>query len=56
MKIIYTELNRLPPAEEEKLGASYRSLDDLLREAGFVSLHPQLSPGTRHLMGESNPR
>ena len=51
MKIIYTDLNRLPPAEEEKLGASYRSLDDLLREADFVSLHPQLSAATRHLMG-----
>ena len=50
MKIIYTDLNRLPAAEEEKLGASYRSLDDLLREADFVSLHPQLSPATRHLM------
>ena len=49
MKIIYTDLNRLPDAEE-KIGASYRSFDDLLREADFVSLHPQLNPATRHLM------
>jgi glyoxylate reductase len=49
MKIIYTDLNRLPDAED-KIGASYRDFDDLLREADFVSLHPQLNPATRHLM------
>jgi glyoxylate reductase len=50
MNIIYTDLNPLPEAEQAS-GASYRSFDDLLREADFVSLHPQLSPATRHLMG-----
>jgi len=49
MKILYTDLNPLPEAEA-KIGASFRSFDDLLREADFVSLHPQLSPATRHLM------
>jgi len=49
MKIVYTDLNPLPEAEQA-LGASFRSFDDLLREADFVSLHPQLSPATRHLM------
>ena len=52
MTIIYADPRRLPPAEEEKLGAGYRSFDDLLREADFVSLHPQLSPETRHLMSD----
>lgn len=50
MKIVYTDLNPLPEAEQA-IGASFRSFDDLLREADFVSLHPQLSPATRHLMG-----
>ncbi len=49
MKIVYTDLNPLPEAEQ-KIGASFRSFDDLLREADFVSLHPQLSPATRRLM------
>jgi glyoxylate reductase len=49
MTVIYADLNPLPEAEA-KIGASFRSLDDLLREADFVSLHPQLSPATRHLM------
>ena len=50
MKIIYSDPRRLPPEEENQLEAGYRSFDDLLREADFVSLHPQLAPETRHLM------
>jgi glyoxylate reductase len=50
MKIIYTDPQRLTADGEAKLGASYCSFDDLLREADFVSLHPQLTPDTRHLM------
>ena len=52
MKIIYADPRRLPPDEEAKFEAGYRSFDDLLREADFVSLHPQLSPETRHLMSD----
>jgi len=53
MKIIYTDPRRLSPAEEAKFDAGYRSFEDLLREADFVSLHPQLSPATRHLMSDA---
>jgi glyoxylate reductase len=52
MSIIYTDPRRLPAEEETKFEAGYRSFDDLLREADFVSLHPQLSPETRHLMSD----
>jgi glyoxylate reductase len=52
MPIIYADPRRLPPEQEASLGASYRGLDDLLHEADFVSLHPQLSPETRHLMSD----
>ena len=52
MTIIYADPRRLPPEEEKKFDAGYRSFDDLLREADFVSLHPQLSPETRHLMSD----
>ena len=53
MKIVYSDLRRLPAEEEQKFGAEYRNFDDLLREADFVSLHPQLSPETRHLMSDT---
>ena len=53
MKIIYSDPRRLPEAEEKKFNAEYRSFEDLLREADFVSLHPQLTPETRHLMSDA---
>jgi glyoxylate reductase len=52
MKIIYADPNRLPVQLERNFEARYCSFDDLLREADFVSLHPQLTPETRHLMGD----
>jgi len=50
MKIIYHDVYRPPHEVEEELGAEFRELDDLLREADFVSLHVNLSPETRHLI------
>jgi len=52
MNIIYADPRRLPAEEEAKFAAGYRGFDDLLREADFVSLHPQLTPETRHLMSD----
>lgn len=52
MRIIYADPRRLSAEQEAAHGADYRSVDDLLREADFVSLHPQLSPDTRHLMSD----
>jgi glyoxylate reductase len=52
MKIVYADPRRLLREEEEKFSATYLSFDELLRDADFVSLHPQLSPETRHLMSD----
>ncbi len=52
MKILYTDPKRLPLQLERNFEASFRSLDELLREADFVSLHAQSTEKTRHLMGE----
>lgn len=50
MRVLYYDTYR-PPAEVYRdLGAEYRDLDDLLREADFVSLHINLTPQTRHLI------
>jgi glyoxylate reductase len=51
MRVIYFDPNRLPEEEERKLRLIYRPFDDLLREVDFLSLHPQLTPQTRHLLG-----
>lgn len=50
MRVVYFDVYRPPPELEEELGAEYRALDDLLREADFVSLHVNLTPETRHLI------
>ena len=52
MKIVYADPRRLPADEEKKFEAQYRSIDDLLGEADFVSLHPQLTADTRHLISD----
>jgi glyoxylate reductase len=51
MRILYTDAVALPPAVERDLGARRVELDELLREADFVSLHVPLTPDTRHLIG-----
>lgn len=49
MRLLYT--SRSPKPEAEALGAERRSLDDLLRESDFVSLHVPLSEETRGMIG-----
>lgn len=49
MKIIYYDISADPEAEK-KLGAQFKSLDDLLKEADVISLHVPLTEKTRHLI------
>jgi len=51
MEIIYHNRSRNEEAEEE-LGARYVSLEELLRESDFVSIHTPLTEDTRHLISE----
>ncbi|HLF72052.1 MAG TPA: D-glycerate dehydrogenase [Dehalococcoidia bacterium] len=50
MRVLYTSRERKPAAEAE-LGAEQRSLEDLLRESDYVSIHCALTPETRGLIG-----
>ncbi len=42
----------MTPERAAECGATYRPLDDLLRESDAVSIHLRLSPRTRGLLGE----
>ncbi|RLI01301.1 D-glycerate dehydrogenase [Candidatus Bathyarchaeota archaeon] len=50
MKILYH--NRNPDPEAEKLGVEYRSMDEILAESDYISLHVPLNDNTKHLIGK----
>lgn len=49
MRTLYYDVYRREDMERE-MGLTYASLDDLLAQADFVSVHTPLTPETRHLM------
>ena len=49
MRVLYHDPKRHPELEE-KWGVCYASLDELLAQSDFVSLHPYLSDATRNLI------
>jgi glyoxylate reductase len=50
MTILYHDVNALPSEVTRPLGATYVSMDQLLAQADFVSLHVNLTPETTHLI------
>jgi lactate dehydrogenase-like 2-hydroxyacid dehydrogenase len=50
MKIIYHSRNRVSSEIEKRYNAEYRSLDELLAESDFISLHTPLTEETHHLI------
>jgi glyoxylate reductase len=53
MRVIYTSGHRVPAEIEKGLGAEYRTLDALLAESDFISLHTPLNDATRHMISAS---
>jgi glyoxylate reductase len=49
MRVIYHDAVDLPPEVERESGAKRASLEQLLAEADFISIHTNLTPETRHL-------
>ncbi len=53
MNVIYNKRTPLDQDAEASLGVSYRSLDDLLAESDFISLHSPHTPDTDKLLASS---
>ena len=51
MPVLYASPRRAAPEVEQELSARHVSLEALLRESDFVSLHVPLKPETRHMIG-----
>lgn len=51
MPVLYHNRSRLESDEEDRLGARHASLDELLQQSDFVSLHVPLTAQTTHLIG-----
>ena len=50
MRILYHDPRRVSPAVEAEYGAEYRTLEGILPESDFVTLHVDLRPETRGLI------
>jgi lactate dehydrogenase-like 2-hydroxyacid dehydrogenase len=51
MRVLYHNRTRVAEDIERRLGASWTSLDELLRQSDFVVLQVPYSPATHHLIG-----
>ncbi|MBS1601659.1 MAG: D-glycerate dehydrogenase [Bacteroidetes bacterium] len=53
MKVLYHNRRRLDPTLEQECRASYRTKEDLLKQADFIVLAMPMSPGNYHLIGSA---
>ncbi|MBM4444705.1 MAG: hydroxyacid dehydrogenase [Chloroflexi bacterium] len=49
-RMIYHDVVRLTPEEEEKLGTAYRDLDGLVQESDVITIHIPLTPQTTRMI------
>lgn len=51
-RVIYYDVNRLPPERERELQCEYASFDDLIRQSDIITIHAPLLDGTRNMIGK----
>jgi glyoxylate reductase len=52
MKILYYDVYRMSPEDEATYHMTYLPMDDVLKQADFISVHTPYMPSTHHLIGE----
>jgi glyoxylate reductase len=53
MQVLYYDVYPASPEDEQRLGARRASMDEVLAESDFVTLHVNLTPETHHLMNHA---
>ncbi len=51
MKVLYHNRKRMPVEQEKQLNAVYATLEDLLRQSDFVTVHTPLTEQTKNMIG-----
>jgi lactate dehydrogenase-like 2-hydroxyacid dehydrogenase len=52
MQVLYYDVYPASPEDEQRLGARRASMDEVLSQSDFVTLHVNLTPETHHLMNQ----
>ncbi len=52
MKVLYFDVYRMSPEDEATYHLTYMPMDDVLKQADFISVHTPYMPSTHHLIGE----
>ncbi len=52
MRVIYYDVYRMKPEEEAEYHLTYLPMDEVLKQADFVSVHTPYMPSTHHLISE----
>src|SRR5215467_7541890 len=52
MKVLYYDVYRMSPEDEATYHMTYMPMDDVLKQADFISVHTPYMPSTHHLIGE----
>ncbi len=52
MKVLYYDVYRMSPEDEDTYNMTYVPMEDVLRQSDFISVHTPYMPSTHHLIGE----
>jgi glyoxylate reductase len=52
MRVIYYDVYRMSAEEESTYNVTYMPIDDVLKQADFISIHTPYMPSTQHLISE----
>jgi glyoxylate reductase len=52
MRVLYYDVYRMSPEDEATYHMTYMPMEDVLKEADFISIHTPYMPSTHHLIGE----